>query len=79
MRFSIVFDDNGTILAAAVDDDEKDKLMPDAGVSKGYLDVSDDLPDVELNHIVKRMLIDMDARKLKQSPARGEADDSEFP
>jgi hypothetical protein len=36
------------------------------------------LPDVELNHTVERMLIDLDAKKLEQSPDRGEADDSEI-
>lgn len=77
MRFSIVFDDNGTIIDAAVDGEEKDKPMPRTGVSKGYVDVADDLPDLELNHTVERMLIDLDAKKLKQSPSEGEADASE--
>jgi hypothetical protein len=78
MRFSIVFDDNGTILDASVDGEQKDTQMPGTGVSKGYVDISDDLPDVELNHTVERMLIELDAKKLEQSPDRGEADDSEI-
>lgn len=69
MRFSIVFDDNGAILDASVDGGEKDKPMLG----------TDDLHDVELNHTVERMLINLDARMLKQSPDPGEADDSEFP
>jgi hypothetical protein len=69
MRFSIVFDDNGAILDASVDGEEKDKPRPG----------TEDLRDIELNHTVERMRIDLDARKLKQSPDPGEADDSEFP
>jgi hypothetical protein len=78
MRFSIVFDDNGTVLAASVDDQETGKPMPAAGVNRGYFDVSDDLPDVELNHTVEQMLASLDARKLKRSRGQEEADDSEF-
>jgi hypothetical protein len=78
MRFSIVFDDNGTILSASVDDGKTDKPMPGPGMTRGYFDLSDDLPDVELNHTVERMLADLDAEKLKPSPSRWEANDSEF-
>jgi hypothetical protein len=77
MRFSIVFDDNGTVLAASVGGEEMDNPVPGTGISRGYFDVSDDLHDVELNHTVERMLVDLDARKLKQSPGEGEADDRE--
>jgi hypothetical protein len=78
MRFSIVFDDNGTILAASVDGEETDKPMRGSGVSRGYLDISDDSPDPQLNQTVERMLVDLDATNLTQRPARGEADDIEF-
>ena len=59
MRFSIVFDDNGAILAASVDGEETDR------------------PKTQLNQIVERTLVDLDARKLEQSPDPKEADDSE--
>jgi hypothetical protein len=78
MRFSLVFDDDRTILAASVDGEEIDKPMPGPGVSKGSFDISDDVPDVELNHTVERMLVDLDARELKQSSDQRDADDSEF-
>jgi hypothetical protein len=77
MRFSLVFDDDGTILAASVDGAEIDKPKPGPGVSKVYFDISSDEPDVELNHTVERMLVDLDARELKQSTDRRDADDSE--
>jgi hypothetical protein len=78
MRFSLVFDDDGTIIAASVDNAEIDKPKPGPGVSKGYFDISNDEPDVELNHTVERMLVDLDASELKQSTDRRDADDSEF-
>lgn len=78
MRFSIVIDDNGTILAASVEGEEIDKPMPGPGVSRGYFGISDDLPDAQLNQTVERLLLDLDTRRLTQSPARGEADDIEF-
>jgi hypothetical protein len=77
MRFSIVFDENGTILNASLDGEEKDNSIADPSIGRGYFEISDDLPDAELNKTVERLLIDLDARKLEQSPARGEAHDSE--
>ena len=77
MRFSIVFDENGTVLDASVDREEIDKPMPRPGVSRRYLDISDDVPEAQLNQIVERMLADQDAGKPGQAPGRGEADDSE--
>jgi hypothetical protein len=77
MRFSIVFDENGTILGASVNGEEIDQPTP-AGISRGYFDISDDLPDAQLNQTVEHMLGDLDARKLTQSPAREGADDIEF-
>ncbi|HET9301805.1 MAG TPA: hypothetical protein VFO20_03425 [Propionibacteriaceae bacterium] len=59
MRFSIVFDDNGAILAASVDGEETDR------------------PKTQLNQIVERTLVDLDARQLEQSPDPKEADDCE--
>jgi hypothetical protein len=78
MRFSIVFDDNGTILAASEGGEEADKPVPGPGVSRGYFEISDDLPEAELHQNVERLLIDLDASKLMQSPARGEADDTKL-
>ncbi|HEY6682452.1 MAG TPA: hypothetical protein VI030_05745 [Propionibacteriaceae bacterium] len=78
MRFSIVFDDNGTILGASEGGEEVDKPMPDPGVSSGYVEISDDLPDAELHQTVERVLVDLDASELTHSPARGEADDTKF-
>ena len=76
MRFSIVFDDNGTSLAASESDEEIDKSRPGPGVSRGYFEISDDLPEAELHQTVERLLVDLDASELTQSPARGEADDT---
>jgi hypothetical protein len=77
MRFSIVFDDNGTILAASADGEEADQPVLVRGVSSGYFDISDDVPDAELPETVERLLIDMDAKKFAQVPARKEADDAQ--
>ena len=74
MRFSIVFDDNGTVLAASEGGEEIDKPRPGAGVSS--FDISDDLPEAELHQTVERLLVDLDASELRQSPARGEADET---
>ena len=78
MRLSIVFDDNGTFLAASEDGEEVDKPAPGPGVSRDYVDISDDLPDAERHQTVERLLVDLDASELRQSPARGEANDTEF-
>jgi hypothetical protein len=75
MRFSIVFDDNGTVLAASVGSEEAAKPTPGPGVNRGYFDITDDLSDTELHETVERLLIDMDAKKLTQSPRRKEAED----
>jgi hypothetical protein len=78
MRFSIIFDDNGTILAASEGGGEIGKPRPGPGVSRGYFDISDDLPEAELHQIVERLLVDLDTSELTQPPARGEADDTKF-
>ena len=77
MRFSIVFDDNGTILAASVDGKEADQPTLGPGVSSGCFDISDDLPDGELQEAVERLLIDMDVTKFAHVSARKEADDAQ--
>jgi hypothetical protein len=73
MRLSIVFDDNGTILGASVGDDEADRPTLGPGVNSGYLDISDVLPDDELQQAVESALIDLDVKK--HTAARKEADD----
>ena len=40
MRFSIVFDDYGTILGAVVGDEEADRPTLGPGVNSGYFDIS---------------------------------------
>jgi hypothetical protein len=77
MRFSIVFDDNGTILAASVDGEGADTAILGPGVSSGCFDISGDLPDAELQETVERLLIDMDVTKFAQVSARKEADDAQ--
>jgi hypothetical protein len=75
MRFSIVFDDNGTILAASIHGEEPDGPMPGPNVRQGHFEISDDLPDAELQQTVERVLIDMDTRKLTHLPAQKETED----
>ncbi len=77
MRFSIAFDENGTILAASIGGDDASEPVPPPGVSRGYVDISDDLPDAELPRTVEHLLIDMDASKLTQFPVQREADEEQ--
>jgi hypothetical protein len=74
MRLSIVFDDNGTVLAASTAGEEAQKPTPGPGVSTGYFDISDEVPDTELPQTVEGLLIDIDPTKLKRVPAGKEAD-----
>jgi|SoiMethySBSTD1v2_1073268.scaffolds.fasta_scaffold215497_2 hypothetical protein len=75
MRFSIVFDDNGTILAASLCNEEAAKPTPGPGTNRGEFDILDDLSDTQLHETVERLLVDMDAMKLTPSPHRKEAED----
>lgn len=75
MRLSIVFDDNGTILAASQGNADRIKPPPGPGVNTGYFDISDDLSDTQLHETVERLLIEIDAKKLTPSPHRKEAED----
>jgi hypothetical protein len=65
MRFSIVFDDNATTLAATSRDEEADVL------TRG----STDTGDAEPHHTVERVPIDMHANAPTHLPARREAED----
>jgi hypothetical protein len=74
MRFSIVFDDNGTTLAATEGDQEAD-LPVGPGENIRYFDIPDDLGDGELRQTVERVLTDMDTSAPTHSPAGPEAAD----
>jgi hypothetical protein len=74
MRFSIVFDDDGTTLAAT-EGDEKADVPERPGENIRYFDIPDDIGDAELRQTVERVLTDMDASALTHLPARTEAED----
>jgi hypothetical protein len=74
MRFSIVFDDNGTTLAAT-EGDEGAEVPERPGENIRNFDIADDIGDAELRQTVERVLTDMDASALTHSPARGEPED----
>jgi len=48
MRFSIVFDDDDTILAASADGDDADDSILRPCVSSGYLNILDNSLDAEV-------------------------------
>lgn len=54
MRFSIVIDDNETILAATAGDEDADAPVPGPGESIGYFDIPGDMEDGELHQSVDR-------------------------
>ena len=72
MRFSIVYDDNGTILSASEGDDVADGRVPGPGENVADLDIPDDLPDARLHEAVERLLVDVDPRKLARRTAQKE-------
>jgi hypothetical protein len=72
MRISIVFDNNGTILAAWSDAEKADETALGPGESSGYVDIPDGMPDAELHQAVERLLVDIDASALKARPGRKE-------
>ena len=73
MKFSIVFDDNGTILAASAGDEKANEPASRRGVNSSYFDIPDDIPDSELQQAVECALIDLNMKK--HTVARKEADD----
>jgi hypothetical protein len=75
MRFSIVFDDNGTTLAASEGGEEADVPLRGPGENIRYFDIPDDTGDAELHQTVERVLTDMDASALAHLPTRREAED----
>ena len=48
MRFSIVFDDDDTILAASIDGGDADNSILRPGVSSGYFNIPDDSLDADV-------------------------------
>jgi hypothetical protein len=62
MRLSIVYDDNGTILSASLDDEKTRKPVFGPGASIADFDVLDHLADEELRETVERLLVEMDPR-----------------
>jgi hypothetical protein len=67
MRLSIVFDDNGTVLAASASE-EAHRPTPGPGVSTGYFNISDDVPEVELPQTGERLVADLNPSKLRRVP-----------
>jgi hypothetical protein len=72
MRFSIVYDDNGTILSASEGGDVTDRPAPGPGENVADFDIPDDLPGAGVQETVERLLVDIDARKLAQRTAQKE-------
>jgi hypothetical protein len=72
MRFSIVYDDNSTILSASEADDVTDRPVLGPGENVEDFDVPDDLPGAGLHEAVERVLVDMDATKLGLRTAQKE-------
>ncbi|HEY6381953.1 MAG TPA: hypothetical protein VIY07_09140 [Pseudolabrys sp.] len=75
MRLSIVFDDNGTIMAASAGDEEADVPVPGPGENIRSFDIPDEIGDAELHQTVERVLTDTDASALMHLPARRETED----
>lgn len=74
MRLSIIYDENGVILAASLGREDPDKLRPGLIVTSSYVELPDDMPDGELRQAVERQLSEMDPRNPEQRHARQEAD-----
>jgi hypothetical protein len=66
MRFSIVFDDNGTILAASLAGEEVNKMASGPGENATEVDLLDDMAEAELKESAERLFLNMDTKKLAQ-------------
>jgi hypothetical protein len=66
MRFSIVFDDNGTILAASLACEGDIEPLSGPGENAAEVELPDDMAEAELKDSVERLFLNMDARKLAQ-------------
>lgn len=64
MKLSVVYDNEGTILAAAISGDDGDEPLPQPGESSGVYEVPDELSGGELHEVAQRLKIDAQARKL---------------
>ena len=72
MRFSIVCDDNGTILAASQGEDEADEPVGHPGENTADFGVLDHLAEDELHEAVERVSLDLDAKRLALRALNGE-------
>jgi hypothetical protein len=68
IRFSILYDDKGVILAVSLGDEDSEKLAPGLAVASSYLDLPEDMPDGRLQQAVERVLIDTDPRNPVNQP-----------
>jgi hypothetical protein len=76
MRFSIAYDEDGTILTAA--SGGEDVLGPlRSGDMRDLFDAAYRVPDAELNKAIEGRQDEMAAKKLMQENARQEADDGQ--
>jgi hypothetical protein len=64
MKLSVVYDDGGTVLAAAISGEDGDEPLPQPGERSGVYEVPDELSGGELHEVVERLKIDVEARKL---------------
>jgi hypothetical protein len=72
MRFSIVCDDNGTILAASQGEDEAETPVGHPGENTADFGVPDHLAEDELHEAVERLFLDLDAKRLALQTLNGE-------
>ena len=63
MRFSIVYDDNGTIFAASLPGDDAIKAVTGPGANTTQVDLPDDVAEAELSEFVERALLSMEPKK----------------
>jgi hypothetical protein len=64
MRLSIVYDDNGTILAAAEVGPGGDVVLPGAGEHTAEMDVPEQLAEAPPEELLERLQVDVKARQL---------------
>ena len=72
MRFSIVYDDNGTILAASEGENEVYRPASRPGENTADFGVPDHLADDELHEAVERLFLDLDGKRLALQTLNGE-------
>ena len=72
MRFSIVFDDNGTILAASEGEDEAEMPASRPGENTAGFGVPAQLADDELHEAVEGIFLNLDTKRLALQNMNGE-------